>query len=57
MYLINRIKNLSFRYYLAIKNIEKLRKIIKKEHRVIKVFILFKIIKFKSDLNHFIANE
>ena len=42
---------------LLIKNIEKLRKIIKKEHPVKILFILLKIIKFKSDLNHFIANE
>ena len=34
---------------LLIKNIEKLRKIIKKEHTDAILFILLKIIKFKSD--------
>ena len=34
---------------LLIKNIEKLRIIIKKEHKVIILFILLKIIKLKGD--------
>ena len=42
---------------LLIKNIEKLRKIIKKEHTVVILFILLKIIKLKVISNHFIANE
>ena len=39
------------------KNFEKLRKIIKKEHIVIKLFILLKKINLKVILNRFIENE
>ena len=52
---------MELKFYLFLINlliiIEKLRKIIKNRAYSRNIIYSFKIIKFKSELNHFIANE